>query len=179
MWILAFFGQGYNTVTEWQKESAFYQRPKDFLSLEFSWLAAWLTPGARKTCPTYDTVVTQRRQMFLGFPSLRFNSSWRLALIDSLRRVCLGVNGGDAVLTLASGCHQSFTKGDVAFERETGDTTHTPSLDGHGSLDTRKKYVFSLRMRKENPFLFSVRLIGRRSQNSLSHSPSVFNLSVC
>lgn len=48
-----------------------------------------------------------------------------------------------AVLTSAGSRRQGFTKGDVTFERKTGDTTHTPSSDGHGSLETRKKEVFS------------------------------------
>lgn len=114
-----------------------------YLSLEFSLLAAWVTPGARKTCPIYDTTVKQRRQMFLGFTSLGLNSFWRLALIDWLSRVLLGVTGGDAVLTPASSSHQSFTKGDIAFERrQVIQHTCHPQM---AKVPWRrgKKYVFS------------------------------------
>lgn len=113
------------------------------LSLEFSLLAAWLTPGARKTCPTYDTVVRHRRQMFLGFTSLGLNSSWRWTLLDSLSCVLLGVSGGDTVLTPCKQRSPKLYKRDIAFERKTGDTTHTPSSEDQGSLETREQYVFS------------------------------------
>ena len=59
------------------------------------------------------------------------------------------------MLTLTSS-HWGFKKGDVVFGRKTGDTTHTSSSDGCGSLEMRKKkkYVFSYRVKKEKALLF-------------------------
>lgn len=95
------------------------------LSLEFSLLAAWLTPGARKTCPTYDTVVRHRRQMFLGFTSLGLNSSWRWTLLDSLSCVLLGVSGGDTVLTPPQAAvTKALQKRHCVWEKDRWHNTH-------------------------------------------------------
>lgn len=59
------------------------------------------------------------------------------------------------MLTLTSSLHWGFKKRDVAFGRKTDDTTHTPSSDGCGFLEMRKKkYVFSYRIKKEKALLF-------------------------
>lgn len=62
------------------------------------------------------------------------------------------------VLTSANSHHQSFTKGDVAFERKTSETTHMSSLDGHGSLEMRGKntYFFKGLEKKSLCFFFCV-----------------------
>ena len=99
-------------ITPWLNDrECFYQQPTEFPFTGIQLISCLANPRARKTCPIHDTVVKQRRQMFLGFPSLGLNSSWRLTLIDSLSRVCLGVSGGNACVNLGKQPSPGLYKG--------------------------------------------------------------------
>lgn len=125
------------------------------LSLEFSLLAAWLTPRARKTCPIHVTVVKQRRQMFLGFPSLGLNSSWGLTLIDSLSRVCLGVSGGDACVNLGKQPSPELYKGRRhIWEKDRWDNAHAILRWPWFPRDKDKKMCFLKGLEENNTLCF-------------------------
>lgn len=114
--ILAFFL--INCITCDRIESAFYQQCPDFSFTGIQLISCMASSNGQKPCPTHDTIVKQRRQMFLGFSFLGLNSCWRLTLIDSLSHVRLGFSGGLACVNLDQQPSWGFKKGDVTFGRK-------------------------------------------------------------